>query len=329
MRILLGILSVIIVAIVFAILLILNSLIEMPRTSKKKKNIPFKDLNFGAIALGLCLLALLILTIFSNAGINDLVEGIQVELFGVLFDIIVLIILFNYLNERNLKRERIKRYHEEIDDFRFWHSEESKFKIRGNLVRLQRENSHEIDLSNTDLSGDNSPNGKTKLREFKFDNSKFLQTHLNYCDLTETDITNSELMYTKLQNSQFLHSKLTGNHFQGVKFNKCYLYNCDFTGSTITGSTDFTGADLRFCKFNDAIIESAIFDSCLVSENFIDDLLTWNLKSHKALLPYYVVKVNRDLPDGRVVHEYQLLNISPFQEQFLQNEFWKLSEILD
>ena len=36
------------------------------------------------------------------------------------------------------KRRNIKRWQEEIDDFRGWNSEEAKFRIVGNIKRLNR-----------------------------------------------------------------------------------------------------------------------------------------------------------------------------------------------
>ena len=73
-------------------------------------------------------------------------ENILVEAYGMLFDILIIGIIILWLNKRREKKLEIQRYHNEIDDFRFWESEEAMFRIVGNIKRLNRMNVSKISL---------------------------------------------------------------------------------------------------------------------------------------------------------------------------------------
>jgi hypothetical protein len=69
---------------------------------------------------------------------GEFLNSILVEAHGLLFDIFVFGILIVFFNKMGEKRRNIKRWQEEIDDFRGWNSEEAKFRIVGNIKRLNR-----------------------------------------------------------------------------------------------------------------------------------------------------------------------------------------------
>lgn len=82
--------------------------------------------------------------IYEGAFIRDIIT----EIHGLLFDIFVfgiVIVIFNKIGE---KRRNIKRYTEEIADFRDWDEKEAKFRIVGNIRRLNNNGFFNIDLHN-------------------------------------------------------------------------------------------------------------------------------------------------------------------------------------
>src|SRR5262245_55376881 len=63
---------------------------------------------------------------------------ILAEAHGMIFDIAVIGILLTWLNQNGERRQRIRTYKDEIDDFRLWESEEAAFRTVGNIKRLNR-----------------------------------------------------------------------------------------------------------------------------------------------------------------------------------------------
>jgi hypothetical protein len=69
---------------------------------------------------------------------KPLFQNIMVEAHGMLLDILVIGLFILWLNKLGEKRLENKRYQDEIDDFRRWHSEEAAYRIAGNIKRLNR-----------------------------------------------------------------------------------------------------------------------------------------------------------------------------------------------
>ena len=78
--------------------------------SVKEKILDNNLLLLFLIGLGFFIVAYL----YSTNTSKEFINGIHVELFGILFDILVLIILATYISSQREKRARIKRYNYEI-----------------------------------------------------------------------------------------------------------------------------------------------------------------------------------------------------------------------
>src|SRR5258706_12321243 len=61
----------------------------------------------------------------------EFIDGIRVEAHGTLFDILVIGLFILWLNFKRAESERVRRYAEEIDDFREWRSDEASHRIAG------------------------------------------------------------------------------------------------------------------------------------------------------------------------------------------------------
>ncbi len=162
-------------------------------------------------------------------------EGVYFELFGLLFDIFFLGILFAIFEYRRSKRLEIKRYKEELEDYRQWKDEEASKRIVGVIKRLQNRGVNKVDLS---------------------------YCYLNRAELWHTDVISEAV------SANFDFSSMAGADFRDVdlsfsSFVRVHLYDSDFRGANIMGvdfrSANITNVDFRGCKN----IEQAYFWSSL------------------------------------------------------------------
>ena len=102
---------------------------------------------------------------------HDFLVNVLAEAHGMIFDIAVIGILIFWLNEQGQKRQRIRMYKDEIDDFRMWESEEAAFRTAGNIKRLNRHKIFDLNLYNCYL----------------------VKTNLNYVNLTGANVNNSNI----------------------------------------------------------------------------------------------------------------------------------------
>ena len=165
---------------------------------------------------------------------GEIQQGIYIEAWGTVFDILIVGVILTLFAIHRVRKERIERYLDEIDDFKKWDSEEARLRIAGNIRRLAKLGRTDIDFSGI------------VLRDFSF------ESH---------DITN-------LQRAIFSH----GLHSISSK-NRTELQNVDFMGvdcsevvfSRSTG--DFAGLGLvgKNLNFNYAKLVGACFDSAKLS----------------------------------------------------------------
>lgn len=156
-------------------------------------------------------------------------ESIVIEAHGMLFDILIIgVIIFalHKVGEKRLKKElEIKRHEDEIDDFRWWESEEATFKIVGNIKRLNRHGITNINLCVCYLK-----NASLKFTELK--GAYLYQTNLQGADL---------------EGANLQEANLDGANLQGVNFMVCDLQGADLNNANLEGA-DFDHSDLRNAK---------------------------------------------------------------------------------
>lgn len=175
---------------------------------------------------------------------GDFLDNILVEAHGLLFDIFIfgiLIVIFNKIGER--KRE-IKRYQEEIDNFRYWYSEEAMFRIVGNIKRLNQNGFTKIQLHGCYLKG-------AILKEVK----------LRGADLEDANLQDALIMYSDIQ----------GGKIAGANLTKAALWEANLQ------ATDFTSAILQEARLPSANLQEAILNDA----NLKDADLRWT-NSKKA-----------------------------------------------
>lgn len=210
-----------------------------------------------AITIFLVVLPLWILAAIFKKFLGNFGEGLLIEAFGMLLDILVVLIVFQCYNEKREKRRRIERWQEEIDDFRGWKSDEAMYRIVGNLKRLRRESVDKISLRDCYLVGaklrDMDLKGvyfgfanlsravfvNSDLRKVSFwganlSNALLTQAKLQYAFLTEADLTGAILVSTNLENAKIKNSAVVTR----ANFREANLRNVDFRRCDLRGAID-------------------------------------------------------------------------------------------
>lgn len=218
-------------------------------------------------AIVLLLMSILVMGLSFEYYVNDtesFMKNILGEAHGMLFDIAIIGMLIFWLNQNGQKRQLIRTYKDEIDDFRMWESEEASFRTVGNIKRLNRNNIHEINLvnchlrktnlSNVNLKGSNMNSAdlshamlidinleSTRLNQTNFEDSNMNQANLNnafasgasFKDafLIKSSFAGAFLIKANFQNAYLMESNLSGCDLSGVDFENANLYKADFRNS--------------------------------------------------------------------------------------------------
>jgi BTB/POZ domain-containing protein KCTD9 len=230
---------------------------QKEKVEKFVREVPEQPLLTSGIVL--FFLTVIIVSLSASFYINDrelFYENILIEAHGMLFDLLIIGILLVWLNKNGEKQIRIKRFMEEIDDYRHWKSEEASYKIIGNIKRLNKDKITQIELYNTylknanlnyvDLTGSN-------MNYVVLDEGSLINAMLNKVRLNQASLKNAKLNKTEMK-SAFLG----GANCEGASMIKCDLENAqliktnlraafmmdaNLKGAMVAGA-DFTNANL-------------------------------------------------------------------------------------
>ena len=181
-------------------------------------------------------------------------KSILIEAHSMLFDLAIIGILLLWLNKSGEKRIRIKRNQDEIDDIRFWKSEEASYKILANIKRLMRDDVNKLDLNNCYLKNIN-------LNFANLKGSNLNYADLEFCSLIDVNLNHARLnqanfMNTNLNRANLSDSLLSGANLQktkGIKtnFEKACLIKANLTDAFLIDG-NFQHADLTGADFDNA-----------------------------------------------------------------------------
>jgi uncharacterized protein YjbI with pentapeptide repeats len=199
------------------------------------------------------LVASLSFPLFKDDPISYL-KSILIEAHSMLFDLAIIGILLLWLNKSGEKRIRIKRNQDEIDDIRFWKSEEASYKILANIKRLMRDDVNKLDLNNCYLKNIN-------LNFVNLKGSNLNYADLEFCSLIDVNLNHARLnqanfMSTNLNRANLSDSLLSGANMQktkGIKtnFEKACLIKANLTDAFLIDG-NFQFADLTGADFDNA-----------------------------------------------------------------------------
>lgn len=192
------------------------------------------------------------LTLFKYGYDGDFYKNILVEAHGMLLDILVIGIFIFALHKLGEKRLDNKRYHDEIDDFKFWESEEAKFRIIGDIKRLNRNDITEIDLSycylkNAELGGVQLQGAdllKINLQGATLFGSNLQQTDLGFANLKETNLGQANLQEADLSKADIQKAVLVEANLQGADLTDAFLQEANLAGANLE-KTNLLGANLK------------------------------------------------------------------------------------
>jgi len=233
-----------------------------------------KPISYSIVALILAATAVVLLTIIyvEEAYKHEFIRDILVEAHGMLFDILIIGIfifaLHTIVDNRRQRLSEIKRFQDEIDDFREWDSEEAVFRIVGNIRRLNRKGISKIDLSNcylqnaklsnANLEGANLQGAhfnkanlrgallkKANVKGAQFTETDFAATNLSECTLNEANFEKAIFRGAIINKADF--GNYGGYIFRGIEPSN--LEGADFYNAKCKGTNfrevNLMGADLR------------------------------------------------------------------------------------
>jgi len=200
---------------------------------------------------------------------DDFGQNIRVEFVGFCFDVLLLGLIYAIFKRRNKRDQDIKRWQEEIDDYRGWDEKEATFRIVGNVKRLNREKISAIRLQ------------FCYLRE-----AKLTKTNLKGAILFNADLENARLGEADLSNADLRFANLKRSYLVGAIFEGADLSNANFDGAQWGRYLFPDSTGYKFIIGNApmySFIDGAIVDSTEWIENLIDG----DLYSDDSLLNIY------------------------------------------
>lgn len=218
------------------------------------------------VILGLILLLVLgLFVVYLSLSMGENYKGLHlknilIEAHGLIFDIFVfgvIVIIFNKIAER---RRNIRRWKEEIDDFRGWDEKEAMHRIVGKIRRLNEQKISEIDLRNCFLKNSNLMDAnlkRAKLGGADFDYAELERVNLNEAVLYGTSLEGANLYKANLDGAYLYKANLQEASLEEASLKGAYLKSTDLRDAQITVDQLSTVMSLFRTKL-DPLIESEI-----------------------------------------------------------------------
>jgi len=220
-----------------------------------------KPIFYSIVTLILATPVVILLTIryVEEAYQPEFIRDILVEAHGMLFDIIIIGIfifaLHSLVNNKRQRKSEIKRYQDEIDDFREWDSEEAVFRIVGNIRRLNRRGVSKIDLSNC------------YLQNAKLSNTNLEEANLRGAHFNKADLRGAKLKNAKVGGAHFIETDFTGTNLSGCVLTEANFEKAIFRDANLN-KTDFGNYGGYWDKTEPSNLEKAnLYDAKLQEAN--------------------------------------------------------------
>lgn len=247
-----------------------NKLIE--KISKIKDDGRVKTLAWIFIIFSLIVVAATILyenlplfVKYSLWGQDSFYAGLITNMYNSAIDFFVFSIGLYIVMIKHEEQGKIKQYRENIDDTRFWFSEEAAFKNYANIRRLQELGIKSIDISKCALI-------KTKLKNLdfsksmamgavldlaNFENSKFSETSFRGAFANETSFNKVSFKDSSMEYLKFKNGKMRSSHLDNVSFEKADLKDADFHATQFK-NCNFRSASLQGCNMERADLRQSV-----------------------------------------------------------------------
>lgn len=170
---------------------------------------------------------------------------------------------FQVFIESSKKHDLIRHYHEEIEDFRDWKSEEATYRILGNIKRLSRLGETTFDLNRCNLSG-------IHLKGLTLKNSD-----LDCIDLSNSYISDCEFENVDFTGASFARATIVRSSFVGCRIDRANYFD------VILLNVDFKDSDLSHFDESNNLNKARVIHG---SKNLNGQLLQIIQKQHPELL---------------------------------------------
>lgn len=172
-------------------------------------------------------------------------EGVLVELWGMLFDLLVIGIFVTGLLKFGERRQKIKNYINTIYSFRGLKDPEVTARIREAVISLIGMGVHEIELIDCFLE-------KSDFSYCDLKKSRFSQSNMRGADFFETHLEDTKFIGSNLSNASLWSAKLNDAHFRNADLN-----GADLSMAVLTG-VQFIETNLTDVDFSCAIWEEDV-----------------------------------------------------------------------
>jgi hypothetical protein len=192
-------------------------------------------------------------------------HDILVEAHGLIFDLLLVGVIFAFYESFKEKIGRIRQYQEEIYDFRDWHSEEAMHRISGIIRRLNEDGVSRINLFRCGLTN-------AKLRFVKLTGSHLHKTEFIKADLESAKLNNTNMSYANFSEANLKYAHLDHSDLMNANFSNADLSNADLE-SCLCCDSIFLDADLTNTYFKLSDLTGAKLDGAKVVDiNWFDEL---------------------------------------------------------
>jgi hypothetical protein len=231
---------------------VFGAFIEMKITKNHVSNliVRIRDSEIKVSILVLFFFGLLILCLDWKFGINF--SDIQVEAHGLIMDVFVFGILILWINKIRDRHNLRLRYHEKIDDFRDWKSDEAKYRILGTIKRLARLGEKIFDVNRAYLWGIHLEN--ISFEDSNFNCTNLTEAYISNCSFKRVDFTGASLAKANIVRCLFYDCKLDRANFFDV-----ILHEIDFLGSDLTHFDQSNNLDKARKIYNPKNLDDNLF----------------------------------------------------------------------
>ena len=194
-------------------------------------------------------------------------NDVNIEIHGLLFDIILFGIVLTFYDKVIRKKEEIKRFKFVIEDCRTLSSEFAQTSLRNAIRQLYYLGEKKIEINNCYLP----------YSDDLFRNKNYEMTNLNYSNLDSTGFGNVNFYDTYFRRSIITSSSFIDCNLRKANFNNAFLMNTSFNNCKLGGAT-FEGAIVNNHLFIEDLYDNNFkndIDNELIT-NFTISLLVWN-----------------------------------------------------
>ncbi len=275
------------------------------KTNNYKFQIPVGKVPLSALVLGLSLVLIaayyfIVDFFFLDIDTAESFKGVFVELFGALFDVLILVLLFNYMENKGEKKRELIRLKKELDLLRGGREEDTGVKVANIISEIIKLSSidEKLDLhdlhvgkvgyssliikainnnveigsfANLQLSG--AIIKDAKLENMNFQSSElisieFVNSRMKHICFNQANMSGVQFVDSNLEEASIVEAETTAGVFKNVNlvssdFEHAILVRSKFEGNNNISKVNFYKSDLSFVEFNGQKIDHSIFDEAV------------------------------------------------------------------